>query len=226
MKKWVVALVIGVALLLLSTGANVNDSTITCGSEIMGPGDTCEETRGGTTVDTKTYAEMKADDEAAKRTFESWGRWALLGGGAVLTVLGIWGIVVTRRKRAAAGPPQAGMQPGMPPGGHPQVPNGGLNQYAPQGPAVTGPPQPGYAPHGPVQQQPGRAPQGPSGPPPGGFPQGPPGPPSGGFPRQGPPSGPHGYPRQQPPAGYPPQAPAPRPQSYPHDFGPGSGNPE
>jgi len=225
MKKWVVALIIGLGMLAFGSGVGVNDSTIKCGSEIMGPGDTCEETRGGVTTDTKTYNEMKADKEAGQRTFNSWGRWVLLGGGAVLTVLGIGGIVATRRKRAAAGPAVTG----TPPGGYPPVPGGQLNQSAPPGPGVAGSPQHGFPPHGPAQPQPGRLPQGPAGPA---------GSPSGGFPQQGPGAGrpgpaPHGYPRQQPPGqpapgqparGYPP--PAPQSQPYPHDFGPGASNPE
>jgi hypothetical protein len=105
MKKWVIAVLIGVALLALGSGAaNNKDGLIRCGSEIMGPGDVCEESRRGSTVSERTYEEMKASQEAATRTFNSWGRWVLLGGGLFLTAVGIWGIV-TRRRRAASAEP-------------------------------------------------------------------------------------------------------------------------
>jgi hypothetical protein len=147
MKKWVVCLVIGLGMLAFSTGVGINDNTIRCGSEIMGPGDVCEETRAGSVTDTETYEEMKAGKEARQRTFNSWGRWALLGGGLLLTGLGIWGIVKVKRQRKAGntpgqtGPREPGQQhiqgpPAMHPGPQPQ-PN-----YAP-------PPQQGYAPQPP-----------------------------------------------------------------------------
>jgi hypothetical protein len=107
MKKWVIALVFGVMLVSFGAGGGRNDSNlIYCGSEIMSPGDVCEETSRGSTT-TKTYAEMKASDEAGKRIFNSWGRWALLGGGVVLMGAGIAGIVATRRRRRNAGPTTA-----------------------------------------------------------------------------------------------------------------------
>jgi hypothetical protein len=199
MKKWIVSLVIGVALVLIGTGAGVNGDTIKCGSETMLPGDTCEESRGGSTVDTRTYAEMKADKEAGQRTFDSWGRWAFLGGGVALAVLGIGGIVATRRKRAAAGPTTADLhlarQHAAQQPGYPQQPvSGQLNQFAPapQGPAV-GRPTGGYPQHG--VQHPGYRP-GPA------APRGP----------------------GQPVAPYRQGATPPPRQAY--DFGPGSGNHE
>lgn len=129
MKKWVIALCVGLALLAFGSGVGVNDNTIKCGSETMYPGDVCEETRAGSTVDTKTYEEMKASKEAGQRIFNSWGRWALLGGGLVLVVGGIAGIMTTRRRRAKAavgvqqphpvGPVYPPGQPYVPPqGGH------------------------------------------------------------------------------------------------------------
>jgi hypothetical protein len=134
MKKWVVAVVIGVALLLLSTGAGQDDNgVVKCGSAVMGPGDECEETRRGQTVGTRTYEDMKASQEAAARTFDSWGRWALLGGGLVLTLGGVAGIVMTRRRRAAAA---AQPQPPLPPNvsfvQHPHQPPRYAPQQAPQ----------------------------------------------------------------------------------------------
>jgi hypothetical protein len=125
MKKWVVCLVVGIGMLAFSTGVGVNDTQVKCGSEIMGPGDVCEETRGGATVDTETYEEMKADNERARRTFNTWGRWALLGGGVVLTAAGVLGIVAVRRRRAAQGtaqppaPYSQDMRPGAVPPSYP-----------------------------------------------------------------------------------------------------------
>jgi hypothetical protein len=110
MKKWIFFLVVGLALLTLSTGVNGNDKEVRCDGEIMSPGDVCE-TRSstGSVTRTETYDEMKADKEAASKTFHTWGRWALLGGGLVLAGLGAWGIVRERRRRKHAGPTTADM---------------------------------------------------------------------------------------------------------------------
>lgn len=116
MAKWIVCLVIGLGMLSLSSGAGINDNTIRCGSDIMGPGDVCEETRAGSVVDTQTYEEMKESKEAGQRIFNSWGRWALLGGGLILTVLGIWGIVKVKRQRKEP-------RPGEPNQSHPRQPS-------------------------------------------------------------------------------------------------------
>lgn len=146
MKKWVFALCVGVALLALGARTDVNDSTITCGSETMYPGDVCEETRAGSTVDTKTYEEMKASSEAGKRIFNSWGRWALLGGGALLTIAGIAGIVIIRRRRKAA----AGVQQPHP-AGPAAYPPPAQPYVLPQGGGHYGPPHPpqNFGPSGP-----------------------------------------------------------------------------
>ena len=160
MKKWIVCLVIGLGLLALSSGVGINDNTIRCGSEIMSPGDVCEETRNGSVTETETYEEMKESKEAGQRTFNSWGRWALLGGGLLLTGLGIWGIV--KVKRAKKNEPYLG--PGYTPGqAEPRQPGQPVGQYMqgmtplpPNLPGVQqGPPQ-GYAPQQqyPPQNQP------------------------------------------------------------------------
>ncbi len=186
MKKWIVCLVIGLGLLSLSSGVGINDNTIRCGSEIMGPGDVCEETRNGSVTDTETYEEMKESKEATQRTFNSWGRWALLGGGALLTVLGIWGIV--KVKRARKNEPYLG--PGYTPGqAEPRQPGQPVGQYmqgmTPLPPVQQGPPQgyapqpqPNYAPqqNQPPQQQSGQAPHPNYGPPQRQYPQQPFGP--------------------------------------------------
>jgi hypothetical protein len=110
MKKWIFFLVVGLALLTLSTGVSGNDKEVRCDGAIMSPGDVCEtRSRTGSVTRTETYDEMKADKEAASKTFHTWGRWALLGGGLALAGLGAWGIVRERRKRKNAGPTTADM---------------------------------------------------------------------------------------------------------------------
>lgn len=157
MKKWVVCLVIGLGMLAFSTGVGINDNTIRCGSEIMGPGDVCEETRAGSVTDTETYEEMKESKEAGQRTFNSWGRWALLGGGLLLTGLGIWGIVKVKRakKKPYLGP---GYTPGQAEPRQPGQPDApymqGMTPLPPDPPG----PQQGYSQQGYVPQPPNYAP--------------------------------------------------------------------
>jgi hypothetical protein len=198
MKKWIFFLVVGISLLLFSTGAAGKDG-VRCDGELMSPGDICEYTdRTGDVTSRETYDEVKAGNEAAHRTFVMWGRWALLGGGLALTALGIWGIVRERRRRKAAGPTtadrhlqqQAVVATGAP---APHAPAGAPTPHAPaqqHAPAQHAPAQ-----HAPTQQQ--------YAPPPQQF-----------------------APRQQfPPPGYPPRPtgnPAP-PRGKPEDFGPGAG---
>jgi hypothetical protein len=114
MKFWVIAAIVGVVLLLVSTKDGHVPDTVKCGSETMGPGDVCEETRNGHTESTRTYEDIKASQEASARTFQSWGRWAYLGGGIVLFVGGVTGIVMTRRRRRRlAAQPQAPLPPNV-----------------------------------------------------------------------------------------------------------------
>jgi hypothetical protein len=167
-KKWVFALVIGI-MLALATGADVSDDVIKCGSEIMYPGDVCEETRGGATTDTQTYEEMKESSEARTRMFETWGRWVFLGVGLLLATAGLTGILATRKRRAAAAAaqpqavvPQAAPHHGMPPqfvppqrmpnAPYPQAPNQQYPQHPPyhqqMPPQQPYPPQQQYPPQG------------------------------------------------------------------------------
>lgn len=166
-KKWVIALVIGV-MMALGSAANVSENdTIKCGSETMGPGDVCEESRGGSTVDTRTYDEMKESSEARARMFNSWGRWALLGAGLALAIAGFAGIRATRKRRAtaataqpqavqlqAAQPVQAQFAPPqqMPNAPHPRnAPHVPHQQYPP---AVQNTPYPQQQPYPPQRQYP------------------------------------------------------------------------
>jgi hypothetical protein len=121
MKKWVVALVIGLALVSLSfKGKN---STVECGTKTMTPGYVCED--GGTT---RTYAEMVAAQESAEEAFQTWIRWVLLGVGGVLTIGGLVGVMKVRRARRVSEVPFAqGMtvsypQQGVDPAQHNRMP--------------------------------------------------------------------------------------------------------
>jgi hypothetical protein len=136
MKKWILCLVVGISLLLLSTGAAGKDG-VRCDGDLMQPGDICEyHSRTGEVTSRETYDEVKADNEAAHQTFVTWGRWALLGGGLALSALGIWGITVQRRRRRNQGPTTADLY---------------FQQQAAQSGPPAYPPQQQYAP--PQQQQ-------------------------------------------------------------------------
>lgn len=136
MKKWIFCLVVGIALLSLSTGV-AGDDGVRCDGQPMVPGDVCEyRTRGGDVTSSQTYDEVKENNEAVHHTFVTWGRWALLGGGVLLTGFGIWGIVRTRRRRKAQGPSTADVYfqqqaAQSAPAGAPAHPQAGP-QYAPQ----------------------------------------------------------------------------------------------
>jgi hypothetical protein len=110
MKKWIVCLVLGVLPLIGSTGWLREDDKpgeITCGSDVMRPGDVCQETRRGVVVDTETYEEKVKAAKEGGANFASTGRWVLLGIGLALECLGIVGMVVTRRRRARRAPTTA-----------------------------------------------------------------------------------------------------------------------
>jgi len=107
MKKWIVCLIAGLALLMFSTGV-ASDTAVRCGGVLMSPGEVCEETTGsGDVTSRKTYDDVEKETQAAHRTFVTWGRWAMLGGGAVLTALAIWGIAVQRHRKRNQGPTTA-----------------------------------------------------------------------------------------------------------------------
>lgn len=186
MKKWILCLVVGISLLLLSTGA-AGDNEVRCDGALMQPGEICEYTnRSGDVTSQETYDEVKAGNEAAHQTFVTWGRWALLGGGLALTALGIWGITVQRRRRRNQGPTTADLyfqqqaaQAGTPapPAYPPQQQFAPQQQPAQQQPAQQQAPQqqaqqypPQQYPQQPYPQQPvpPRPPQPQGGPPPAG----------------------------------------------------------
>jgi hypothetical protein len=129
MKKWIVCLLAGISLLAFSSGVGGQDG-VRCDGELMSPGDICESRSStGEVTSSETYDEVKAGNERAHRTFVTWGRWALLGGGILLTGLAIWGIVRERRRRKAEGQvgdlyvqQQSAAQPNMPAHVQPHMP--------------------------------------------------------------------------------------------------------
>lgn len=177
MKKWILCLVVGISLLLLSTGA-ASDTAVRCDGELMSPGDICEyHDRTGDVTSQETYDEVERDTKAAHQTFVTWGRWAMLGGGAVLTALAIWGIAVQRRRKKNQGPTTADLyfQQQAAPAGTPAQPAyppqqqfAPQQQPAPQQPAPQYPPQPYPQQQYPQRPAPPRPPQPQGGPPPAG----------------------------------------------------------
>jgi len=96
-------LVIGV---LVTTSAAVvarkdgSPGEITCGSDVMRPGDVCEETRRGVVTDTYTYEEAVQEKKAGAENYANGGRWIQLGIGIGLILIATLGIVLTKRRRA------------------------------------------------------------------------------------------------------------------------------
>ncbi|HEV7649414.1 MAG TPA: hypothetical protein VGP26_14775 [Actinophytocola sp.] len=157
MKKWIVCLIAGLALLTFSTGA-ASDTAIRCDGELMLPGDTCQYTsRTGEVTSEESYDEVKKGTEAAHHTFVTWGRWAMLGGGLALTLLAIWGIAAHRRRakkqgpttadlyfqqQSAQAPPHPAQQPYPAPQQVQPQQQYSPQQYRPQQPFPPRPPQP------------------------------------------------------------------------------------
>lgn len=102
MKWWIAVLVLGV--LMTASGAGLRKSDdgpgeVTCGSEVMRPGDVCEETRRGVVTDTYTYEEKRRDEEQSASAYARTGRWVVLGIGIGLVLAAAVGIVLTKRRR-------------------------------------------------------------------------------------------------------------------------------
>lgn len=103
MKWWIAVVVLGVFLLVSSIGIGRGDGTpgeIKCGSDVMRPGDVCEETKRGVVTDTYTYEQKYQDEKDGAAAWFKSGRWVQLGLGSALLVGGAVGIVLTRRRRA------------------------------------------------------------------------------------------------------------------------------
>lgn len=196
MKRWVFVLVVGIGFLVVTLLFSREDpDVVKCGGRIMGPGDVCESTKGGRTVDEDTYDQMKAAAESRAETFRDHGLW-MAGVGVALTGLGATMLIRGKRRKVRAFaearqgaqwsarpgfPQQQGFQqpPGSPQQGFPQPP-GSPQQGLPQahGARFQAPPQPqwqpapGQRPHPPQAGWPPQQQQ-PAGPPPQQF--GPPG---------------------------------------------------
>jgi LPXTG-motif cell wall-anchored protein len=98
MKKWIVCLVAGLALLIVGFSLTA-DHVVRCADFPMSPGQVCQEASGsGDVVTRKTYDEVAKETEAAQHVGEIWGRVAFVAGG-VLTLLAVGGLVVRRRRR-------------------------------------------------------------------------------------------------------------------------------
>lgn len=139
-------LVLGVLLTASGTGIGRDSGgpgEITCGSDVMGPGDVCEETRRGVVTDTYTYAEKVQDEKDSAAAFAKTGRWVQLGLGIGMILIATVGIVLTKRRRARQAPTTADLY---------------LQQQAQQRPPVAQPvhsqqvPYPQHYPQQPYQQ--------------------------------------------------------------------------
>ncbi len=103
-------LVLGVLLTASGTGIGRSDGSpgeVTCGSEVMRPGDVCEETSRGVVTDTYTYDEAVQDEKADAAAFAKTGRWVQLGLGGGMVIIALVGIVLTKRRRARKPPTSA-----------------------------------------------------------------------------------------------------------------------
>jgi hypothetical protein len=162
MKKWIFCLVVGIFCLVASTGA-IGEDGVRCDGQLMSPGDVCETTTNGRVTSTETYDEVARNNAAAHETFVTWGRWALLGGGILLTGLAVWGMVSHRRRQKAAGPTTADLyfqeqqaaRSGPPGAGarYPQPPYQQPGARTPQYPPPRFPAQPHMAPPQPAPPQ-------------------------------------------------------------------------
>jgi hypothetical protein len=94
--------VIGGFIMFGATGvfAGGGEDEITCGGQVMHPGDVCDETRPGGVRDTFSYEERVAESEAIAKNFAERGRWIGLGAGLGLTTIAATGMILTKRRRA------------------------------------------------------------------------------------------------------------------------------
>ncbi|WP_410648290.1 hypothetical protein [Amycolatopsis sp. cmx-4-54] len=138
MKRWVLVLVIGFGFLgVCLMWASEDSSAVKCSGRLMSYGDVCETTKGGRTIRTETYDEMKAGAQTREKIFRDHGLW--VGGvGAGLTGLGATMLIRKRRSATRAGvtAPQGGYPQPQP---QPQPQWQGQQQWQ-------GQPQPGFPP--------------------------------------------------------------------------------
>ncbi|MGY6657993.1 hypothetical protein ACXIZN_38110 [Amycolatopsis sp. TRM77291] len=159
MKRWVFVLVVGLGFLVVTLlFAREDPDVIKCGGRIMGPGDVCESTKGGRTVDEDTYDQMKAAAESRAETFRDHGLW-MAGVGVALTGLGATMLIRGKRRKARQGG-QWAAQPGLPQQqGFPQSPGFPQQGHGAQFPPPQPQWQPPHQPHAGWQQQAGPPPQ-------------------------------------------------------------------
>ncbi|WP_214408313.1 hypothetical protein [Pseudonocardia lacus] len=123
----VILLALGVFMVLGGIGQTTTDE-VTCGGQVMAPGDICQEIRNGSTTE-YTYDEQKENDRNSG--------WVLVGIGGVLTAIGLaTGVatVVGRNRRAPAPAPVPAPYPAPQPGPYPGPYQGGPAPYpAPNG---------------------------------------------------------------------------------------------
>ncbi|MBB4909041.1 hypothetical protein [Actinophytocola algeriensis] len=171
MKWWIVVLVLGVLLTASGTGIGRSDGSpgeITCGGDVMRPGDVCEETQRGVVTDTYTYGEKVRDEKADAEAFARTGRWVQLGLGAGLVLIAVAGIVLTKRRRARQPPTSADLhlrqqvreQHPWPDAPLPHWPPPPQQQYRPPHPQQYPPHPPQYPPQQQQQQYPDFGPRG------------------------------------------------------------------
>ncbi|HET6289140.1 MAG TPA: hypothetical protein VFG15_20630 [Amycolatopsis sp.] len=144
MKRWVLVLVIGFGFLgVCLLWATEDSSAIKCDGKLMSYGDVCETTKGGRTVRSETYAQLKAGAEIRERAFRNHGLWV---GGVGVALTGLGATMLIRRQRRVS---RAGVT--APRGGQPQAqPQWQGQQWQGQqwqGQALwQGRPQPGFPP--------------------------------------------------------------------------------
>lgn len=109
-KWWIVLLVFGGVVAVGVTGIYRGDGKpgeIKCGSEIMQPGDVCQETRRGRVTDTQTYEAKVEEIRVGAKNFDSKGRWIQFGIGLGFMAIAVTGMIVTKRRRARKPPTTA-----------------------------------------------------------------------------------------------------------------------
>ncbi|GID93946.1 Trp biosynthesis-associated membrane protein [Amorphoplanes digitatis] len=89
-NRWA-ALIVGLVLLPLGLYNATSTGTVTCGSQVMSQGDTCETSRRGSTT-ARSYDEQKKSDTT--------GGYILAGVGGVLVLVGATQLVLRARRRS------------------------------------------------------------------------------------------------------------------------------
>ncbi|WP_106586920.1 hypothetical protein [Murinocardiopsis flavida] len=180
MIRAVLCVLVGIGMLIIGI-ATMGETEVKCGSEVMQPGDICEETRRGNTTE-RTY-----EEQAESNTTTS---WVMIGLSPIMVVGGVvWALSGRRKNRPAMAQAPQFPQPGPPQqqGYGQQYPQSGPQQGYGQHAYPQGPPPQSYGQQGHGQQGYGQQGYGQQQPPPQGYGQ-----------QQPPPQGYGPYPPQQP----------------------------